>query len=184
MSEIIIEDEGTLTEEELKAKAEESIENSVEKEEDKTESSDTSKEEEVGSEEKEEDKTDVESESEHSDDIEKWKKFARQHESDKKRLKTENDELIKKLEESNSELESLKHSLLVKEVVSELDLNDKQASFLTGKTKEELIKSGSDLLEAFGNPKPTQAFKQGVSENVVTKVAPKTRAEAFRALQD
>lgn len=180
MSEITIEDEGTLTEEELKVDSSEAAENSEEVEVE-SETEDESKEED-----KEEDKeeVEVETEAEPSDDLEKWKKFARQHENEKKKLKSENDELSKKLEESNSELESLKHSLLVKDVVSELGLNEKQASFISGKSKEELLKSGSDLLEAFGSQKPTQAFKQGVSENVSVKVAPKTREEAFRALQD
>lgn len=127
---------------------------------------------------------DAETETDSLDDLEKWKKFARQHENDKKKLKSDNDELMKKLEDSNTELESLKHSLLIKDVVSELGLNEKQAGFLSGKTKEELIKSGSELLEAFGSNKKTTAFKQGVSENVKVSTAPKTREEAFKALQN
>lgn len=182
-SEVIIEDEGTLTEETLqdqidKNKENESnendeLENSTKEENELSENTDS----------KENNDTKENNDSDSLSEADKWKKFARQHESEKKKLKSENDELIKKLEESNSELEKLKHSLIVNEVVSELGLNEKQASFLSGKNKEELIKSGNELIDAFSSAKKVNSFKQGMSDGVQVSQAPKTRAEAFRSLQ-
>lgn len=94
--------------------------------------------------------------SENREDAKRWKEYV-------EKVKPEQDKLVKELEDTRAELQTLKLTALKEKVIAEVGLAPEAINRLQGSTLEELKKDAEDLKSLIGGASPVSRKPQPVS---------------------